>query len=164
MPSDLDLLSNRVDRLQRENLRLKRIGLSVLVLIGAGLLTGQSRSTRTLEAESFVLKASDGSIRAKIDTKDSLTEFLFYNAAGQPRVAIKMDDEGEGLEMRNDSGELLALVEVALRKKISPTTSTIAALGSAAGPGVVMNATKEIAIVRIDDQGGHRIWATSSKP
>lgn len=43
MPSELDLLFNRMYQLQRENLRLKRIGLTVLVLIGAGLLMGQSR-------------------------------------------------------------------------------------------------------------------------
>jgi len=166
MCSDLDFLSNPADRLQHEDLRLKRIGVSVLVLIGAALLMGQSRSTRTVEAESFVLKGPDGSIRAKMDTHDGSTELLFYNAAGQARVAIKMDEEGEALEMRDDSGELLALVGVALQKapKLSPTGSTIAALGSVAGPGVVMNATKEIATVRISDQDGHRVWAASSKP
>jgi hypothetical protein len=166
MPSDLDLLCHRMDQLQRENRSLKRIGLIVLVLIGAGFLMGQSGSTRTVEAESFVLKGSDGSIRAKMDTKDGSTELLLYNASGQPRVTIKVDEGGETLDMNNDSGEPVAMIDVALQKtlKVSPTTSTIAVLGSLGGPGVVMNATKEIALVRIDDQGGHRMWAASSKP
>ncbi len=166
MPSHPELLSNQLDQIQRENLRLKRTGLSLLVLIGAALLMGQSRSMRTVEAESFVLKGSDGSIRAKMDTKDGSTEFLFYNASGQPRVAIKMDEEGEALEMRDDSGQVLATVGVAVQKapKISPTTSTIAVLGSLGGPGVVMNATKGIATVRISDETSHRVWAASSRP
>ena len=56
-----------------ENLRLQRIESTVLVLIGAGLLMGLSRSRRTVEAESFILKGADGLIRAKMDAKDGLT-------------------------------------------------------------------------------------------
>jgi hypothetical protein len=166
LPSEFDLLSNAVQRLEREYLRLKRIGISLLVLIGAALLMGQSRSTKTIEAEAFVLKSANGAVRAKLDSSGDSTEFLLYNDAGQSRVAIKSDNEGEGIEMRDDSGELLATVSVAVQKapKLSPTTSTIAVLGSLAGPGVVMQATKQVATVRVDDKGGHRVWASSSQP
>jgi len=166
MASELLLLSNAVERLQRENLRLKRIGMGLLVLIGATLLMGQSHSTRTVEAETFLLKGSDGSTRAKMDTKEGATEFLFYNAASQPRVAIKLNEEGERIEMRDDSGQLVATMGGAVQKaaKSSPTTSTIAVLGSQAGPGVVMQANKEVATVRVDDKGGHQVWANSSQP
>jgi len=166
MPSSLDLLSDAVRRLERENLRLKRIGITLLVVIAAILVMGQSPSTRTVEAESFILKGSDGNVRARLGTKDGSTEFVFYNDAGQSRVAIKSDADGEGLEMRDDSGELLATVGVALQKtpKLSPSTSTIAALGSIAGPGVVLQATKEVAIVRVSDKGGHRVWAAPPQP
>jgi hypothetical protein len=166
MPTDLDSLSNAVERLERENLRLKRIGISLLVLAGATLTMGQSRSTRTVEADAFVLRGSGGSVRAKLDTNNGSTEFLLFNGAGQSRVAIKSYEEGEGLEMRDDSGELLATVSVAVQKapNISPTTSTIAVLGNSGGPGVVMNASKDIAIVRVADKSGHRVWAASSQP
>lgn len=127
---------------------------------------GQSRSTRTIEAETFLLKGSDGSLRAKLDTTSGSTEFLFYNDVGQSRVAIRTNAEGEGLEMRDDSGELLATVSVAVQKapKISPTTSTIGVLGSLAGPGIIIQANKEVATVRVDDKSGHRVWASSSQP
>jgi hypothetical protein len=166
MASNLDLLSDTVLRLERENLRLKKIGISLLVLIGAALVMGQSGPTRTVEAETFVLKASDGTVRAKLDTKNGLTQLLFFNNAGQPRVAITSDEEGEALEMKDDSGELLATIGVAVRKapKISPTTSTIAVLGSLSGPGIVMQATKEITSLRVSDKGGHRMWAAPSQP
>jgi len=166
MPRNYDCLSEAVERLERENLRLKKIGISLILVIVATLTMGQSRSSRTVEADAFVLRGSDGSVRAKLDTNNGSTELLFFNHAGQSRVAIKAGEEGESLEMLNDSGEQLATVRVALQKspKLSPTTSTIAALGSLAGPGVIMNASKEIATVRVADRSGHRVWAASSQP
>lgn len=113
--------------------------MSLLVLIGAAFMMGQSRSPKTIEAETFLLKSSDGSEKAKLDTKSGSTEFLFYNDAGQAQVAIETNAEGEGLEMRDDSGVLLATVSVAVKNapEISPTTSTLAVLGSPAGPVVI---------------------------
>jgi hypothetical protein len=164
MSPDLVSLSDAVERLQRENLVLKRIGIGAVILITAALLMGQTRSTRTVEAESFLLKGSGGSIRAKIASNGGLTEFVLYNSSGQARVAIRSDEKGEGLEMRDDSGELRALVSVAVRERTqaSPSSSQIAVLGSLARPGVVMDATRKVADVRIDDEGGHRVWAFSS--
>ena len=164
MASNLDLLSDTLLRLERENLRLKKIGISLLVLIGAVVAMGQLGPTRTVEADTFILRSSDGTVRAKLDTKNGLTELLFFNHAGQPRVAITSDEDGEALEMKDDSGELLATMGVAVRKapKISPTTSTIAVLGSPSGPSVIMQATKEVTSLRVTDKGGHQVWTPPS--
>ena len=166
MPSDFESLSKTVERLERENLRFKKIGVCLIVLVVAALTMGQSQTSRTVEADAFVLKGPDGSVRAKLDTNNGSTQLLFFNDAGRSRLAVKSGEEGESLEMLSDAGELLATVSVALQKapKLSPTTSTIAVLGSLAGPGVVMNASKEIATVRVADQNGHRAWAASSQP
>lgn len=166
MPHDFESLSLAVERLERENLRFKRIGVSLIIVAVAALTMGQSRSSRTVEANAFVLRGPDGSVKAKFDTNNGSTELLFFNDAGQSRLAMKSGEEGEGLEMLSDDGELLATVSVALKRdpKLSPTTSTIAALGSSAGPGVIMNASKEIATVRVADQSGHRVWAAPPQP
>ena len=166
MISDSSALAKSLQRLERENLRFKKIGIFLVMTVSAALLMGQSRSPRTVEAEKIVLKGSDGSVRATLDTKNESTEFLLYNQAGQPRVTIKSDDDGEGIEMRDDAGELLATVSVALRKstKTSPTTSTIAVLGSTAGPGAVLQANGNVAAIRIDDKSGRRVWGAASNP
>lgn len=166
MSSDFDSLSDTVQRPERENVRLKKIGISLLIVIGAALVIGQSGPARTVEAETFVLRGSDGTVKARLDTKNGTTELLFFNRAGQPRVVITSDEEGEALEMKDDSGELLATVGVAVQKapKMSPTTSTIAVLGSLSGPGIVMQATKEITSLRVDAKGGHPVWAAPSQP
>ena len=166
MAQDYDCLSKKVERLERENLRLKRIGISLIIVAVAALTMGQSQSTKTVEANAFVLRGPDGSVRAKLDSNKSSTELVFLNDAGQSRLAITASQEGEGLEMMSDSGELLATMSAALQKgpQLSPTTSTIAVLGSLPGPGVIMNASKAIATVRVADQSGHRVWAASSQP
>lgn len=160
MPSNFDFFSH-VERLQHENLRLKRIGLAVLVLASAALVMGQSPSTRTVEAEAFVLKDSRGNIRARLGTENGATELLFYNPAGQPHMALKMDAKGEALEMRDNSGKLLATMAVAWQKSspTAPTTSTIAALGTPGGPGVIMQAWTDGTILRVSDKHGHQVWA-----
>lgn len=166
MISDPSALAKSVQRLERENLRLKRIGIFLAVAVSAALLMGPSRSPGTVEAEKIVLKGSDGSVRAKLDTQGESTEFLLYNRTGQARVVIKSDNEGEGIEMRDDAGELLATISVALQKstKTSPTTSTIAVLGSTSGPGAVLQANESVATVRIDNKSGHRVWGAASSP
>ncbi|HEX6802259.1 MAG TPA: hypothetical protein VF133_01145 [Terriglobales bacterium] len=139
-----------------------------LILIGltAGvLLVGQTRTARTIEAERFVLRGTDGSVRAKLEAANDSTELAFYNSAGNVRVAIKVASDGEGLEMRDDAGRLLALVNVGVQQNApSSTTSTIAILGNKGGPGVILNATQEIAVARVDDATGHRVWAAESTP
>jgi len=61
--TELSNILARLGRVERENRRMKRTGLGVLVLVGAVLLMGQAHSKRTVEAENFVLKDESGRIR-----------------------------------------------------------------------------------------------------
>ena len=164
MSPDVESLSIAVKRLQRENSRLKRLAASVLVVIGAALFMGQSHPTRKLECESLALLSPDGSMRATLEAKDKSAQLIFYGSGGKQRLKIESDDNGEGIELKDDSGNILATVSVALQKpgELSTATSTIAALGMPGGPGVVMGATKELAVIRVADKQGHRTWAESS--
>lgn len=70
MPHDFESVSLAVERLERENLRFKRIGVSLIIVAVAALTMGQSRSSRTVEANAFVLRGPDGSVKAKFDTNN----------------------------------------------------------------------------------------------
>ena len=161
-PLDLHAVSNALSRLNNQNAKL------ALMLISATagvLLVGQTRPTRTIEAERFVLRGADGSVRAKLEAANDSTEFAIYNKVGKVRVAIKVASDGNGFEMRDDAGRLLALVGVGLQQNSpSSTTSTIAVLGNQGGPGVILNATKDVASARVADTTGHRVWAAESAP
>jgi hypothetical protein len=57
----------RVQKLEAENHRLKRIFVAALVLVGAALLMAQARSNRVVEAEKFILKDASGNARARLE-------------------------------------------------------------------------------------------------
>ena len=157
----LHVLRNALSRWTQQNAKFTL----VLISITAGvLLVGQTRQTRTIEAERFVLRGADGSVRAKLEAANDSTEFAFYNNAGKVRVAIKVASDGNGFEMRDDAGRLLALLSVGLDQKSPSTTSTIAVLGNPGGPGVILNATQNVASARVSDTTGHRAWAAESTP
>jgi len=90
---DSEELSNILARLgsvERENRRLKRMVLGVLVLVGAVLLMGQARPTyRIAEAERFALKDATGRTRARLemDGEDRPTLALL-DASGFPLVSL----------------------------------------------------------------------------
>jgi hypothetical protein len=67
----LDTLEKRLERVERENRRLKRIGSAVLLLFVAALIMGQARHIRVpkvVEAERFILRDGSGNIRAELET------------------------------------------------------------------------------------------------
>jgi hypothetical protein len=47
---------------------------------------GQARPARTIEAEVFLLKDVNGSVKAKLDVKDGSTKLMFLDRAGHERV------------------------------------------------------------------------------
>jgi len=159
-PVDLHTVSNALSRFAKQ-----KFGLTLISVMAGVLLVSQTRQTKTIEAERFVLRGADGSVRAKLEAANDSTEFAFFNNAGKVRVAIKVASDGNGFEMRDDAGRLLALVSVGLEHNSpSATTSTIAVLGNQGGPGVILNATQDAASARVADTTGHRVWAAESTP
>lgn len=57
----------RLRRVERENRRLKQIGLGILALVVALLLMGRSHLNRVVEAEKFILKDADGRTTARLE-------------------------------------------------------------------------------------------------
>lgn len=86
---DLQSLIERVEKVEKQNRRLKQIGLGVAVLAGAVLLMGQARSNRTIEAEKFVLKDANGRIRARLGMEaDDRPTLALLDAKGFPLVSM----------------------------------------------------------------------------
>jgi hypothetical protein len=65
MRSELAAVVARLEKVERQNRRLRGAGIAVLVLAVAGLLMGQAMpKARIVEAEGFVLKDGAGKVRA----------------------------------------------------------------------------------------------------
>ena len=72
-------LARRLDRLERENRRLKRLGALALIGLAALTIMGQTASApvaNTIEAERFILRDASGNARASLGVRPDGTAAL----------------------------------------------------------------------------------------
>jgi hypothetical protein len=62
---ELGELLSRLERLEKENRRVKRITATGLLILCCALFMGQSRPSKTIEAERFIVKDSSGKTRGE---------------------------------------------------------------------------------------------------
>jgi hypothetical protein len=111
--SDLHSLSERLERLEKENRALKRFGIGVLSLLAAALVMGQARPERTVEAEKFVLKDASGRMRGEFGLDNSGTPALaFYDESGTRGSDFREGDlmipKKEGFTRMSSSGVMIS--------------------------------------------------------
>lgn len=97
-------LEKRVERLERENRRLKRVGLLLLAFAVSIILMGQARPATVIEAERFVIVNAEGAKKGE----------LGVGRGGRPHLWLfdRNDDLGVILGIGSDetgAGALLAL-------------------------------------------------------
>jgi len=78
----------RLERLESENRKLKRIG-TVILAVGCILfLSAQTApKNQTVEAEKFVLRDAGGKVRGRLSADSKKTLLELFNAEGQPPSA-----------------------------------------------------------------------------
>ncbi len=114
MTPEINVLTERVERLERQNRILKRATVAILLLVVVAALRAQSRPARTIEAEKFVLRDSQGRARITIGTPES-SGVAVDTPADEPSIWIS-DTKGidrvivttEGLRLANDAGRAAA--------------------------------------------------------
>jgi hypothetical protein len=87
MTPEIQLLTDRLQRLERQNRRLRRTGIAVLLLLAAIVLMGQARPPRTLTAQKFILTDASGIIRAELGTFQGFAHLFLYGDKECPRQA-----------------------------------------------------------------------------
>ena len=140
---------HRLERLERENRLYRRIGVLVVVLVGAAFWMGQSPSRRTIEAEGIVLRDEDGKVRMALGKKrEGGWGIVMVDPSGIVRTTLDMNEEGvpslemsdatdhdrlglslsaDGrpiLAMRDEEGEVRAIVGLRARAACPPSRST----------------------------------------
>lgn len=91
-------LDRRMDRLERENRRLKLGGVVLVAALTLVGLVGAGRSdTRHIEAESFIVKDSNGKVRAVLGTTDpySAPGLVMYDQEGHANVLLHLTGDGD---------------------------------------------------------------------
>jgi hypothetical protein len=92
----IDSLSERVERLERENRGLKRIG--ALALAGAvAILVAGADAGKLIEAERFVLKDKGGRKRAELSSdSDGSASLSLFDRSGKVRLRMAIDGAHDG--------------------------------------------------------------------
>ncbi len=91
VPSLAGIVS-RLERVERENRRLKQISAVVSLLATVVLIMGQARPDRTIEAQKFVLTDSHGNKRADLAMVFDRPTLTLRDANGLPLVAMAGGD------------------------------------------------------------------------
>jgi hypothetical protein len=82
--SELQAITERLERLERQNHALKRAGIGALAIFGAALLMGQGApAPRTVEAQKFVLRDSSGRVRADLSMLPGNPTLRLFDAEGK---------------------------------------------------------------------------------
>jgi hypothetical protein len=89
--TDLHAITQRLDRLERQNRWLKRLGAIVLVALGAVIAMGQAPAKRTVVADEFVLKDSTGMKRAVLELERGQPMLTLFDANGKDRTLLGTD-------------------------------------------------------------------------
>jgi hypothetical protein len=111
--ADLALVVGRLEKVERENRRLKCAGIMVLLLAVGGLLMGQALpKSKTVEAEAFILRDASGTERAAWHSSpEGGAALTFFDQAGKPRAQVRVDREGApGLLLFDQAGNGRAML------------------------------------------------------
>jgi hypothetical protein len=108
-PDDVSLetLSKRIERLERENRRLRQAAFAVLLGIASVFLMGQGKAAKVgalnvakaLEAGKFILKDGRGQKRAELGLFADRPALVFYQGAEQASLSLGAEPDGAGLTL-----------------------------------------------------------------
>jgi len=107
-------LEQQQHELRRTNRRLRFVGGALMLFTGAIVIMGQAASppSRSVEAEQFVLRGSDGKVRGAMGIGDDGAVGINLNdAKGQSRITVDLAADGSpGLDFYDQNGKLRAML------------------------------------------------------
>ena len=106
-------LIERVERLEKQNRRMKQVGAAALLLAGALFLMGQAAPKRTVEANEFILKDASGRLRGTWWAHSEGAILELYDSDGKPRIGLGVNKVGAALSVYNaQSHDKIDLVQL----------------------------------------------------
>jgi hypothetical protein len=92
---ELQLITQRVERLERQNRRFKVTGSLVGAVVAAVAILGQARSTdRVIEAQRFVIKDSSNRPRGVLAALSDGSVLSLYDRDGRGRASLTVAGDG----------------------------------------------------------------------
>lgn len=175
----------RLERLETQNRRMKRVGFAALLVSGAVFWMGQARVnvSKDVESRKFTLMDVKGKKRAELGVTVGRPALLFYDSMDQVSVSVGIDEEGPGLviygpnEQRQaalsltDNGPVLKLhaANGTTRMNLSvtsqgPAIGLLGANGEAKGAfGMTANQDAFLQLFGTAEHGGAQLFAAPDR-
>lgn len=112
MVTDTQGLWVRLEKLERTNRRMRRVGLVLLALVVLVSCGMEATHSRTVEAEQFVLKDSNGRTRGIMEVTAEGPSFKFYDANQKVRLALSVFHDMPGLALFGSKEKNAAVLAV----------------------------------------------------
>ncbi len=105
---EIETLARRLDRVERENGRLKLAGALVLIGMAAAMLMGQAtprKVAKVIEAEKFVLRDAGGTVRARLEILSfGKVQLVLFDKDEKPQSILGVGSDGAGLILGGKEG------------------------------------------------------------
>ena len=102
--SSLPTILARLDKLDRQNRRFKRVGTTFAFLaLTATLLMGQAPTEKVVEANEFILRDSSGKIRAKLGVLGDLASLELYDSSAKSMASLVAGTGGSSFALHSTS-------------------------------------------------------------
>jgi len=114
--SDLYIMAQRLEKLERQNRRLIKAGVLALALLFSLVWMGQAppRKPRPIEADRFILKDPTGKKRAELMMEETGPGLVLYDFSGKRIGRFGAVSTGAGLSLQSaEGGSRLSLVSQA---------------------------------------------------
>ncbi len=181
---DLQAIVKRLDRLERQNRRMKQAGILLLVIVSAVLLIDLAApKSRIVEAEKFVLRDSAGKPRGGLTVTEEGSALELYDTnqklrvalgipSGMPnltlndanetgRVMLAIAPSGSGLVLADRSGSFMAQLDVAedggTRLLLQDSQGFASSIGNVYSTSTKNNVTSAASVVLLG-KDGKVIW------
>lgn len=107
MTNDHEGILKRLEKLERQNRRMKLAGLGAFVIAGTLLLMGQTRRVHpsTITATGFVLVDAQGRERATLAMYNGGPRLDLYDENGKARAGLTVTSDGPGLGLFDANGK-----------------------------------------------------------
>ncbi len=107
--TELVEVGQRLERVERQNRRLRRAGIALFVVVAAGLLMAQAPpKERIVEAEGFRLKDRQGNVRAELVVSRDGPRLVLFGEGGKEhkeRLTLDVVKEGPILTLYDANGQ-----------------------------------------------------------
>ena len=124
-PTEPMTLAERIARLERENVRIKRAAMAALLVLIGALVTAQAATTartgtvsakqvgpKEVEAQRITLVDGVGRARASLEMSEGGPELRFLDTAGKERISLGLLERGPHVSLKDAAQRTRAMMDL----------------------------------------------------